>query len=977
MANDPLQLWQPLSNASSIQIQGTATRLSQFATFSVDSSRLQNLLSSTPLEASPTGLQGAQIISLPTSDGKFLRFQIVESPVMAPELAAKFPEIKTYRGQGIDDPASTVRLDITPAGFHAQVISPSGTFYIDPQSRSANSPYISYYKRDAVGSSLVELDSPTPLSQSIQAESIPSVIPRTNLTSIGTQLRTYDIAVATTGEYTAFHGGTVPLGLAAVVTAINRNTGIYETEVAVRFQLVANNNLLIYTNSATDPYTNSDGFAMLDENQATVDSVIGNANYDIGHVFGTGSGGLAGLGVVGLAGRKAQGVTGLPSPIGDAFSVDFVAHEIGHQFGGNHTFNANDRNRNASTAFEPGSGSSIMAYAGFVAPPSNLQPNTDIPPYFHSASFNEITNLITTNPANAAATITATGNSIPTVSAGAAITIPARTPFALTASGSDANGDTLSYAWEQRDLGVRQNLPLTDNGTSPIFRAFSPSLSPTRVFPRLTDILSNNNVATAVAGGDAPGELLPTTTRTLNFKVTARDNRSGGGGVNSADVVVSVSNTGAPFQVTSPNTAVSWTENTSQTVTWDVAGTTVAPINTANVDIELSTDGGNTFPTVLLAATPNDGTQSITVPNTATNQARVRVRQSNGGGNFFFDVSNTNFTIGAGAATPTVSIAATDANKNEGNVGTTNFTFTATRAGSTDAASDLSFAVSGAAVNGTDFVGGALPTGNVTFPIGSTTQTVTIPVQGDTAVEANEDFTVTLTSVTNATVTTPTATGTIVNDDSNVLPPLVPTPGTTNIPSGAGRLLLGNNLDNVIVGAASNDTIYGYAGNDVVDAAGGNDYVDGGIGNDLLFGGMGNDTVVGGAGFDTLSGVSRSGANPSLGEQDRLIGGNGNDDFLLGDSVNIYYTDNNPATSGLLDFAIISDFIVGIDRIQLNGLSTNYAIGTATGGGFTGAGIFRDDDGTAGLSANDELIGILSGISPASLNLNSSTFAYV
>ena len=213
--------------------------------------------------------------------------------------------------------------------------------------------------------------------------------------------------------------------------------------------------------------------------------------------------------------------------------------------------------------------------------------------------------------------------------------------------------------------------------------------------------------------------------------------------------------------------------------------------------------------------------------------------------------------------------------------------------------------------------------------------------------------------------------------DFTIVQPLVPTLSTTKIPSGTGNLFLGNNLDNVIVGTASNDTIYGYAGNDVVDAAGGNDYVDGGIGNDLLFGGMGNDTVVGGAGFDTLSGVSRSGANPGLGERDRLIGGNGNDDFLLGDSVNIYYTDNNPATSGLLDFAIISDFIVGIDRIQLNGLSTNYAIGTATGGGFTGAGIFRDDDGIAGLSANDELIRILSGISPASLNLNSSTFAYV
>ena len=344
------------------------------------------------------------------------------------------------------------------------------------------------------------------------------------------------------------------------------------------------------------------------------------------------------------------------------------------------------------------------------------------------------------------------------------------------------------------------------------------------------------------------------------------------------------------------------------------------------------------------------------------------VPSSNSAGYTLAPVPPLPITIAAAPVIPTVSIAPTDANKNEGNAGTNNFTFTATRAGDTTLASTLSFAVSGAAVDGADFVGGVLTTGMVTFPAGSTTQLVTIPVQGDTAVEANEDFTVTLTSVTNATVTPPTATGTIVNDDSNVLPPLVPTPGTTNIPSGAGRLLLGNNLDNVIVGAASNDTIYGYAGNDVVDAAGGNDYVDGGIGNDLLFGGMGNDTVVGGAGFDMLSGVIRSGINPGLGEQDRLVGGADADLFLLGDGIGVYYSDNNPATLGLSDFAIISDFSVSLDRIQLTGLPANYSISTTTGGGVTGAGIFLTDG---------ELIGILSGISPASLNLNSSSFAYV
>jgi subtilisin-like proprotein convertase family protein len=587
------------------------------------------------------------IFEMPMPNGGSETFRIWETSCMEPALAAAYPMIKTYGGQSIEHPEVSITMDVSPWGFHAVAHFTDETVYLDPFAHLDTDHYIVYNKSDfktkkqraCYTNDEEDANAPAgvPTERTIQNGNINLLT--SPLAPTGPTLRTYRLALAGTAEYSLFHSPAPVQSkaqvLAAMVTSVNRVNTVYERDVAIHFNLIARNDTLIYFDAAADGYTNTSGSTMLNENQAKLNAIIGTANYDMGHVFSTASGGVAQLGCI-CGTSKARGTTGIDAPVGDPFDIDYVVHEMGHQFGCQHTFNGNQgscggTNRTATSAYEPGSGITIMAYAGICGTDDIDQHSIDI---FNTHSFDQAT-VFAAGGGNSCAAITQSGNNTPIVSVGTGtFAIPKSTPFALTATGSDPDGEAVTFCWEEYDLGGAC-APNAAVGTSPTFKSYYPTTSPTRYFPQLSNIL---------AGTTDIGNVLPSYGRTMNFRCTVRDNHPGCGGSTYALRSMTVDAASGPFVVTVPNTTgIVWPVGTTQDITWNVANSNVAPVNCANVRITLSTDGGLTYPTVIVASTPNNGSYSwASVINVTSTTCRVKVEAAD---NVFFDINDQNFTI--------------------------------------------------------------------------------------------------------------------------------------------------------------------------------------------------------------------------------------------------------------------------------------------------------------------------------------------
>lgn len=626
----------------------------KYVVYVLDETALKSTLFALPADRSKTF-----VLDFPMPDGSFRSFRVWQAPVMPDMLAGKYPQIRTFTGEAVDNRFVTIKLDFTLFGFHSMIFDGSDESFVDPYDNTGSGYYIVHKKADEHRH---YQDAHCATVASAPVIGVPSV----DLSSAGTgaktvngyQLRTYKLALACSHQYaaaaTSIGMPTVAQVFSKMVTSMNRINGVYERELSITMIFADKEDTLIWNQDTGGP-NGADAFSSINDNpgaciatnQTVCDTRIGAANYDIGHVFTTGAGGLSQIGIVCKNLMKAQSVTGQSSPIGDGFDIDFVAHEMGHEFGADHSFNSSSNNCGGGNlvpecAYEPGSGSTLMAYAG-ICSPDDIQMHSD--DYFHAISLLQIQKYIT-GAGDGCPVKSISGNKpvyLPPFTT--LYNIPELTPFELTAPAAvDSVADTLTtYCWEEWDLGAPGTKLVNTHASGPIFRSYRPVISPTRIFPRIGMVLAGTLSDAGNEGNE--GEKVPDTVRMLTFRLTMRAIFQGNGCfMIPDDSIVLNAATSRGFKVTSQTDSTAmYIGNTSQVITWDVAGTNGLPVNSSNVDIYMSEDGGYNWPHHI-GTFPNTGSVTVPIPNpdTTTHLARIKVK---GSGNVFFNVNGCNFTV--------------------------------------------------------------------------------------------------------------------------------------------------------------------------------------------------------------------------------------------------------------------------------------------------------------------------------------------
>ena len=622
--------WQKVddNDVETNSIKESYTNITKHQLFSLNYSLLKNNLENSPYRHS--GEISQVNVDFPV-ENTFKEFAIYKVKTLDDQLAQSFPNIQSYVGVSKDKKAN-IRITLTNQGFFGMILQGRSASYINPYTKDA-SVYEVFNKIDASRSENL---------MSCLFDSEENEISNTIESSLADVdegiLRDYRLAVATTGEYSQFHinqagvsGGTdqeqKDAVLSAMIVTIDRVNQIYERDFSITLTLVDGVQDIIYLDGNTDPLNNNSTGQLINQSQTVIDDVIGSANYDIGHTFSTGAGGLAQLYSVCNLNQKARGVTGISAPIGDAFDIDYVSHEVGHQFGANHTFNSTEPScaaqKNNSTAVEPGSGTTIMAYAG-ICPGQNVQGNSG--PYFHAVSINEIYNNASSGSASNCPSETSINNNAPIIISVPDYTIPYGTAFILDCEASDLENDNLTYTWEQTDNGVASVPPASTSTNGALFRSNNPSEDSFRYFPSLSSVIAGNLYPT--------WEVIPDVARQMNFAVTVRDNNILGGQSSRENTTLTTSQSVS---------GISYDQNQEVEITWDVAGTDANGINTQFVNILLSYNAGLQFSEVIATNVPNTGSAMVNIPQGSNSPVcKIKVEAVD---NVYYAINDSYFTI--------------------------------------------------------------------------------------------------------------------------------------------------------------------------------------------------------------------------------------------------------------------------------------------------------------------------------------------